>query len=90
MPTLEVQVPKEPLLANFPKFFSDFRDSLARGYASQVLEHDDAVHVAITLGKVYSLYSIVVRSKSDTRNVAYLIARLHEEYKRIHGEAYHG
>lgn len=77
------------LIANFQQFYDAFSASLRHGKASQVLEHDEVVAVALSLGKTYTLHNIAMKSGSAV-NIAPIILQLHAEYARIHGEYFNG
>lgn len=77
------------ILANFKDFYDAFSASLRHGKASQVLEHDELVAIALSLGKTYTLHNIAVRSGSSV-NILPIVLQLHNEYERIHGECFNG
>lgn len=79
----------EELLYDFKNFYDAFSASLRHGKAYQVLEHDEVVSVALSLGKAYTLHTIAMKSGSAV-NIAPIILQLHAEYARIHGDPFNG
>lgn len=89
---MQQEIPKtlEEAIVAVNSLIDDFIDSLRSGKASQVLEHDTAIELAVDLGACRNMVKMLSKVQADRAPRSGLVAMLilwRERYDALHGGA---